>query len=305
MDGWRYRVTGSRSPSRAVARAGRRLAGRRGRRGDARTAAVTGALAGRGADVRRRVTVPDGDRATLAERLPTAPRRADRFTGVLSLLALDEDAARRARRRARRTGRDQLRWSRRWATPASAPRCGASPAARCRPARDDRPRSAAQAAGVGPRPGGRPGAPRALGRPGRPAETLDEPDAVAGSCGVLAGPTTARTRSRSRAAGVLGRRLVARPARGRPGEPWKPRGTVLVTGGTGALGAHVARWLAGEGAEHLVLTSRRGLDAPGAVELRRRTDRAGRPGDRRRLRRRRPRALAELLGRPCPAGPAR
>jgi NAD(P)-dependent dehydrogenase (short-subunit alcohol dehydrogenase family) len=49
---------------------------------------------------------------------------------------------------------------------------------------------------------------------------------------------------------------------------WKPQGTTLVTGGTGALGAHVARWLAGNGAEHLVLTSRRGIDAPGAAELR-------------------------------------
>ena len=35
----------------------------------------------------------------------------------------------------------------------------------------------------------------------------------------------------------------------------------------GALGEHVARWLAGLGAEHLVLVSRRGGDAPGAAEL--------------------------------------
>ncbi|MFE9539571.1 type I polyketide synthase, partial [Streptomyces sp. NPDC006691] len=48
---------------------------------------------------------------------------------------------------------------------------------------------------------------------------------------------------------------------------WTPRGTALVTGGTGAIGGHVARWLAREGAEHVVLTSRRGLDAPGAGEL--------------------------------------
>ncbi|WP_032769966.1 type I polyketide synthase, partial [Streptomyces sp. CNS654] len=48
---------------------------------------------------------------------------------------------------------------------------------------------------------------------------------------------------------------------------WSPRGTVLVTGGTGALGAHVARWAAGNGAERLVLTSRRGPEAPGAFEL--------------------------------------
>ncbi|MFI1127416.1 type I polyketide synthase, partial [Streptomyces hygroscopicus] len=44
--------------------------------------------------------------------------------------------------------------------------------------------------------------------------------------------------------------------------------SVLVTGGTGALGAQVARWLVANGAEHVVLTSRRGLAAPGAAELR-------------------------------------
>ncbi|PTA42621.1 type I polyketide synthase, partial [Micromonospora sp. RP3T] len=48
---------------------------------------------------------------------------------------------------------------------------------------------------------------------------------------------------------------------------WQPRGTVLITGGTGAIGAQAARWLAANGAEHLVLTSRRGLDAAGAREL--------------------------------------
>ncbi|WP_234332627.1 KR domain-containing protein [Streptomyces sp. NRRL S-87] len=35
------------------------------------------------------------------------------------------------------------------------------------------------------------------------------------------------------------------------------------TGGTGALGGHVARWLAANGAEHLLLAGRRGPDAPG------------------------------------------
>ncbi|MEO6089060.1 MAG: SDR family NAD(P)-dependent oxidoreductase [Umezawaea sp.] len=49
---------------------------------------------------------------------------------------------------------------------------------------------------------------------------------------------------------------------------WTARGTVLITGGTGALAGHVARWLAGAGAEHLVLLSRRGEDAPGMAELR-------------------------------------
>ncbi|MFF4701203.1 type I polyketide synthase [Streptomyces chattanoogensis] len=64
------------------------------------------------------------------------------------------------------------------------------------------------------------------------------------------------------------RRLAhARPAAA-PARSWTPRGTVLVTGGTGALGAQVARWLAAHGAEHLVLTSRRGEAAPGAPALR-------------------------------------
>ncbi|WP_424892819.1 type I polyketide synthase [Streptomyces sp. XH2] len=71
-----------------------------------------------------------------------------------------------------------------------------------------------------------------------------------------------------RASGVSARRLVRAPQSAAPVDaPWSPRGTVLVTGGTGALGGHVARWLAGAGAEHLLLTSRRGPEAPGAAEL--------------------------------------
>ncbi|MFF3426897.1 type I polyketide synthase [Streptomyces sp. NPDC002602] len=71
-----------------------------------------------------------------------------------------------------------------------------------------------------------------------------------------------------RASGTHGRRIVrAVPAPAAPGAGWKPRGTVLVTGGTGALGGRVARWLAREGAEHIVLTSRSGARAPGADRL--------------------------------------
>ncbi|GAA2808037.1 type I polyketide synthase [Crossiella cryophila] len=47
-----------------------------------------------------------------------------------------------------------------------------------------------------------------------------------------------------------------------------PDGTVLITGGTGQLGAAVAQHLVRtHGVRHLVLTSRRGPDAPGATEL--------------------------------------
>ncbi|APU15491.1 type I polyketide synthase [Actinoalloteichus fjordicus] len=53
------------------------------------------------------------------------------------------------------------------------------------------------------------------------------------------------------------------------GGGWDARGTTLITGGTGTLGAALARHLVAEhGVERLVLTSRRGLDAPGAAELR-------------------------------------
>ncbi|WP_433789723.1 type I polyketide synthase [Actinoplanes sp. CA-252034] len=84
-----------------------------------------------------------------------------------------------------------------------------------------------------------------------------------------------------RPAGVLARRLIHAPAgTGTPainlaggGSPetapvgggggWRPRGTVLITGGTGGLGGEVARWAAGNGAERLILVSRSG----GATEL--------------------------------------
>ncbi len=70
-----------------------------------------------------------------------------------------------------------------------------------------------------------------------------------------------------RGTAVLVPRLSPRAA-GTPLAMTKP-GTVLVTGGTGGLGAIIARHLIVEyGVPHVVLTSRRGLEAPGAVELR-------------------------------------
>ncbi|MFI1028337.1 type I polyketide synthase [Streptomyces sp. NPDC020951] len=70
-----------------------------------------------------------------------------------------------------------------------------------------------------------------------------------------------------RPSGLFGRRLLHATPRPAADAGWRPHGTVLVTGGTGALGGRVARWLAREGAAHLVLTSRRGALAPGADEL--------------------------------------
>ncbi|MGH3818702.1 MAG: SDR family NAD(P)-dependent oxidoreductase, partial [Pseudonocardiaceae bacterium] len=67
--------------------------------------------------------------------------------------------------------------------------------------------------------------------------------------------------------GVYGRRLTRARSGGAAAE-WQASGTVLITGGTGGLGAHVARWVAARGAEHVVLVSRRGPEAPDAPELR-------------------------------------
>ncbi|BAC70606.1 polyketide synthase [Streptomyces avermitilis] len=72
-----------------------------------------------------------------------------------------------------------------------------------------------------------------------------------------------------RSSGAYARRLVRAPlgANPAPVRDWNPHGTVLITGGTGGIGAHLARWLAKEGAERLLLVSRSGEQAEGAAEL--------------------------------------
>jgi acyl transferase domain-containing protein/surfactin synthase thioesterase subunit/acyl carrier protein len=67
-----------------------------------------------------------------------------------------------------------------------------------------------------------------------------------------------------------GERRVTRLSRAAQGEALRHAlcvdGTVLITGGLGALGLHVARWLAQRGMKHLVLTGRRGRQTPGIGE---------------------------------------
>ncbi len=84
-------------------------------------------------------------------------------------------------------------------------------------------------------------------------------------CAVLAGIDEDQVAIR--AAGVMGRRLARAPQPSARDEQWTPGGTVLITGGTGALGGHVGRWLTGRDAARVVLTSRSGPAASGVAAL--------------------------------------
>ncbi|MFD8123854.1 SDR family NAD(P)-dependent oxidoreductase, partial [Streptomyces albidoflavus] len=124
----------------------------------------------------------------------------------------------------------------------------------------------------------------ALEAPGSWGGLIDLPDyAEAGRsdasvaermCAVLAGEFGDEDQIAMRGSDVFARRIEPAGLGGTV-SPFVPRGTALITGGTGSVGGHVARRLAGQGAEHLVLTSRRGPDAPGAAELVAEVERAG------------------------------
>ncbi|MFD7507689.1 SDR family NAD(P)-dependent oxidoreductase [Streptomyces sp. NPDC059850] len=94
--------------------------------------------------------------------------------------------------------------------------------------------------------------------------TEDGPEAVLGSVLASGEPQVAVRGS------TLSVPRLTRAAGEVPDAPamFDPEGTVLVTGGTGSLGALVARHLVTRhGVRHLVLASRRGRDAEGAAEL--------------------------------------
>ncbi|MEV4434433.1 type I polyketide synthase [Streptomyces sp. NPDC049585] len=97
---------------------------------------------------------------------------------------------------------------------------------------------------------------------------LDEDADAAAALSRLSGPLSGGDAQFVVRDGVLRvGRLAALPGAPAGEVPWRPDGTVLITGGTGALGGHLARHLARAGLRHLLLTSRRGPAAPGAAEL--------------------------------------
>ncbi|MCA1218801.1 SDR family NAD(P)-dependent oxidoreductase [Streptomyces sp. 8L] len=210
-------------------------------------------------------TVPSGhlDRAALAQRLRELTANGTHPVGVLSLLAEDEapcdDSAALPRGLAGTVVLTQALLDAELGVPLWAVTRGAVAAGP-----QDRVASPAQALiwGFGRVAGLE--HPRLWGGLIDLPETVDD-DAVAELAGLLAGGGENEVAVRSRA--VLARRLVRAATPEQEPAPWRPSGTVLVTGGTGGLGAEMARWLADRGAEHLVLASRSGADAPGSQRL--------------------------------------
>ncbi|AZM94003.1 SDR family NAD(P)-dependent oxidoreductase (plasmid) [Streptomyces sp. W1SF4] len=216
---------------------------------------VIAALADRGADVvPLPLTAAEHDRTVLARRL-AGEIPADGLTGVLSLLDPDGADATAATLALIQALGDTGRPAPLWVATRGAVRVDE---------REDgpvRPRQA-QLWGLG--------RVAALEAPDGWGGLVDLPeqldaDALRRLCALLAGAAD-EDETALRPSGTHARRLV-RTGWSAPARDWSPRGTVLVTGGTGALGGHVARWLAEAGAEHLLLVSRRGADAPGAAEL--------------------------------------
>ncbi|AEM87322.1 type I polyketide synthase [Streptomyces violaceusniger] len=268
VDGWRYRVTWKPLAEERSARLSGGWLVVAPAAEDSWTEAVAGVLAERGADVRR-IAVDTGTvgRDELAERLRTALAEADggSFAGVVSLLAPAEGA---------RPGHASLPAGTAaqlaliqalgdagigaplWCLTHGAVSVGGT----------DRPAAPEQALVWGL---GRVAALEHLERWGGLIDLPATPDerALTRLVGLLASDGD-DDQAAIRATGVFGPRLVRAPLADTSAvRSWKPTGTTLVTGGTGRLGAQVARWLARNGADHLVLASLRGPDAPGAVGL--------------------------------------
>ncbi|MGW1794370.1 SDR family NAD(P)-dependent oxidoreductase, partial [Streptomyces tubercidicus] len=234
-----------------------------GYEGDALVQGVREALADAGAVIHS-LTVDDGAELAEMPRAGAAP-----FAGVLSLLALDERPDRShpcvptglslTLALLKALG-DAGIGAPLWCVTRGAVATGT-------PADDDAPANPDQAGIWGL------GRVAALEYPERWGGLIDLPgqgggQAVALLTRALAAAENGEDQLAVRGATLFGRRLVPAPVDGKPPRrSWRPRGTVLVTGGTGALGAHIARWLAGNGAEHLVLTGRRGADVPGVAAL--------------------------------------
>ncbi|GHG75482.1 type I polyketide synthase [Streptomyces griseocarneus] len=264
VDGWRYVVAWrpvADTPAPAALTGSWTVVVPAGHEHDAVTDWARSALRGHGADVECLVLGPGDTRQTLAERLGAAEP-----AGLVSLLGLDDaphpdhEALPRAVhgtvllvQALTDAGVRAPLWSltRNGVTATDADPAGSTAAAQLW--------ALARVAG--------------LEHPELWGGLVDLPSGLDERCAaLLAGALSAREGEDQlalRPAGLMARRLVRAPAPdGTPAPAWRARDTALVTGGTGGLGGHVARWLARAGAEHVVLVSRRGADAEGAQQLR-------------------------------------
>ncbi|MEY9835577.1 type I polyketide synthase [Streptacidiphilus sp. EB103A] len=229
-------------------------------------ASVLGALTGHGADaVPIILTHRQTDPQAMADCLAEAVGDAVSPVGVLSLLALDEDP--HPAHPALSTGTAltlsllQALGDARSVAPLWCATRGAVSTAD-----SEVPLNPGQAAVWGL------GRVAALEYPARWGGLIDLPEdpdsrSLTALCAVLAGHG-AEDQVALRASGAFVRRLVGSPSPSSPApRSWRPRGTVLVTGGTGVLGARIARWLSRNGAADVVLTSRSGTAAAGIAEL--------------------------------------
>ncbi|HWN36061.1 MAG TPA: KR domain-containing protein, partial [Pseudonocardia sp.] len=228
-------------------------------------AAVGGALSAGGANVLTLQIAPDAlDRATLAARIGSAAGPSAPPTGVVSLLALDRTPVVEvpvvAAGLAATVGliqalADLELAAQLWVLTSGAVGPDRAPG------------------GVGQSPVWGLGRVAALEQPDRWGGLVDVPEVLDDRgarrlCAVLATGSGGEDQVAIRGAGVLTRRLVraAWPAE-RTGDAWAPRGSVLVTGGTGSIGARLARWAVGRGAVRVVLTSRSGPAVSGIGAL--------------------------------------
>jgi acyl transferase domain-containing protein/acyl carrier protein len=261
VDSWRYRVAWTPlRPANARPSAGTWLAAVPAGRPDD---AVVDLLRRTGADIVRIEVAPTEERSALADRIRVLP--VQRFAGVLATVGMDERpipglAGVPAGLAATLTlvqalGDADVR-APMWCVTRGAVSTGDSDPLSSPPQ--------AQVWGLG--------RVLALEYPQQWGGLVDLPDTMDERTGawlaaVLAGGS-GEDQVAVRRSGVYGRRLVRAPAAPASNQDgWSPAGTILVTGGTGALGAHLARWLADRGARRLLLTSRRGMAAPGAEAL--------------------------------------
>ncbi|GAB3799131.1 SDR family NAD(P)-dependent oxidoreductase [Micromonospora zhanjiangensis] len=267
-DGWRYRLQWQRHQAGTAVRGHWLVVVTGDGRDSATYAAVVAALSARGVQVSTLV-VPAAERGPVSEALASAGP-AD---GVLSLLTLDEtpDAA-HPDLPAGLTA--QLALIQALADRPVAPLWTVTRGAVSTGATDTA-SAAAQAAAWGL------GGVAAVEQPALHGALVDLPEELDNAaldrfCAVLGTAAGTEDRFAVRGGAVLVPRL-ARAPRTTGASAWQPSGTVLVVGGTGGLGAHVARRLAEQGVSRLVLAGRRGPQAPGAEELAAELTAAGTP----------------------------